>query len=58
MSLKTPTPQMPAVPAAPSAAPQLQPANAKPTAKSSQPTFLGGIAANPANTGRKTLLGQ
>lgn len=52
---------LPAIPSTPSPAPmfgaQIAPGQ-KPGAKSSQPTFLGGgLFANPANTGQKTLLG-
>lgn len=53
-----------AAPVLPSATPSPPPAfgsapqGAKPSAKSSSPTFLGaGLTANPANTGTKTLLG-
>ena len=56
-----PTPPAPVLPQAPAAPPmfgETQPQGQKPTAKASQPTFLGaGLTPNPANTGQKTLLG-
>lgn len=61
MSFNLPSPALPAVPAAPAPPPMFgaqQQAGQKPQAKASQPTFLGAIGANPANTGQKTLLGQ
>lgn len=61
-SPSVPTPAAPVIPQAPATPPmfgaQATPGQ-KPQAKSSQPTSLiGGLVANPTNTGQKTLLGQ
>jgi hypothetical protein len=54
-----PAPVLPQTTPAPPPAFGLAPQGQKPQAKSSQPTFLGAqLAANPSNTGQKTLLGQ
>lgn len=59
-ALSSPTPPAPVLPAAPVQPPMFGTSGPgqKPQAKSSQPTFLGAITANPTNTGQKTLLGQ
>lgn len=52
-------PTLPAAPAAPVGLTQNSPQGQKPTAKPSQPTFLGaGLFANQSNTGQKSLIGQ
>ena len=62
MTFSLPQPAAPAIPAAPAAPPMFGSQSIpgqKPTAKASQPTFLGSaMMANPTNTGQKTLLGQ
>lgn len=55
-SAPSPAPvQMPA-PSTTALAPSA-PIGQKPQTKNAQPSFLGAIAAQPANTGQKTLLG-
>jgi hypothetical protein len=59
MSFSAPTPPSIVLPQPPSTAQApAAPIGQKPQAKSQQPTYLGSaVAANPTNTGQKTLLG-
>ncbi len=61
MSFSPPSPSPVVLPQAPAAPPQFgaPTQGKKPQRKDMQPTYLGAqVAANPSNTGQKTLLGQ